>query len=490
MMNIARAIALQAQVRPDAPALASDRLMLTHGELESATARAAEALVRLGMMPGDVIGISMKTSPLHLLVILALARAGAVSVHVHPRYPFHAREAVIRNFAVTAVVVDPGGLAPEGCSQIEADPSWLEPGPSVRDQIAAGGDRTWRISLSSGTTGAQKGILRTHAASLAYLEQHATLSRIDARGRFLCHRGLDALLALYPCLLHLLSGAAVVIPASLGFGGFIEAIDRHRVTQLVMSPAFLRDLLLELPACTNRFPSVEHLLVGGSALSPALIEETLVRLTPNLHAGYGASETGRLSMAVPDTLRRVPQSVGTVVSWAQAEVVDDANRPLSPETPGVLRFRSALFPREYHRNPEATARSFRGGWFYPGDTGRLGPDGLLYIDSRLDDTINLDGFKVEPSEIEQALARHPAVMEAAAFGAAFEENRTGLFAAVKTRSAVEERVLLEHCRRLLGPLQAPARVFFVNELPRNEAGKVLRGELSARVIRKKPTPQA
>lgn len=461
--SLSHALSEAARKHGDRVALIGPKLQLTHAELDACVARAAAALIKQGIKPGGIVGVSMATSPLHLVTLLALGRAGAGTVHLHPGLPPAVKNAIAKQFDISAVVSD-------------ADPAWLEPGKAPGDAIQAKPDSPWRVALSSGTTGLQKAILSRHAQLLAYLALHAHAVPVEGDDRFLCHRGLDAQLALNPALRHLLAGAAVVFPESLKLEHFIEAVDRHQVTQTTMSPAYLRDLLSLLPPGGVRFPTIRKLQVSGSTMPPPLLEAGMARVTPNLFATYGTSELGLLAIAYPEVLRRAPLSVGKVPPWLEAEAVD-----------GVLRFRRPGMPTEYYRNPEATAKAFRDGWFYPGDIGRIDADGLLYIEGRVDDKLNLDGVKIEPGPIERALQEHPSVVEAAAFGAAPDGNRSALFAAAVLRAPVDESVLITHCRNQVGPMHTPVRIFFVKELPRNEGGKLVRAELARRVARKPQT---
>jgi acyl-coenzyme A synthetase/AMP-(fatty) acid ligase len=438
------------------PALIGAGIELSHARLDACVARAAAALEKQGVKPGDIVGVSMGTSPLHLVTLLAISRAGAGSVHVRPDLPQVEKNAIAKQFEVVTVLT--------------GDPSWLEPARAVKHQSKAQPGSPWRIQLSSGTTGLQKAVLVSQRQIAGFLGQYAGLL---PRERFLSHRGMDAMFSLNHVMSHLVKGGAVVFPASLSMDHFVEAVDRHKVTGVAMSPAFVADLVARLQRETCRLPGLRYLMVGGSPMRPQLLRTAWQCLTPSIHFGYGSTEIGNLASADPVTLARAPLTAGRLYPWVEAQVGKD----------GELGFRHPFMPTEYHRNPEATAKSFRDGWFFPGDIGRIDPEGLLYIEGRVDDKLNLDGVKVEPAPIERALEEHPAVVEAAAFAAA-PDGRSHLYAAAVLRQPVHEKALLEHCRSRLGKTSTPSRVFFVKALPRNEGGKVMRSQLSERVKRK------
>ena len=477
-MTIPQALTEAARRHAERPALIGHRVALTHAELEGCIGRAAADLEARGVRPGDLVGVSMASSPLHLVTILALARAGACSVHVHPGHPQPVKEALMAQFGVGAVIGEAETLFP-----LKADPSWLEPGKAPAHPSRATSESAWRISLSSGTTGLQKAVHYGHAAILHYLKLHDQVVPMSPDERYLCHRGLDSNLVLNTCLCHLRAGGAVVFPASLSLAHFIEAIDRNGVTQLAMPPALLRDLIAQIPSPGVRFPALRLVRVAGSSFPLALAEAGLARISANLAVVYGMAELGFVTIGRSDVLREAPGSVGRSTPGVEIQVVDPHDAPVPPGTAGIVRLRRAGMPKEYFRNPEATARSFRGGWFHTSDVGRLGLDGLLYIDGRVDDKINLEGLKVDPAPTERALEEHPAVVEAAVFAAAPDRGPTALFAAAVLRAPVDEKLLIAHCRSRVGAMFTPARIFFVDKLPRNDAGKVLRADLSRRVRR-------
>jgi len=486
-MNLADAITRQAQLQPDAVALVQERgPALRFAQLDAAIRRTAKALLRQGLVPGELVGVAMLNEPLHVVVLLALARLGAVSVPVHPGFTAAARRAIVAKYAPAAIVSDPRAGALEGCPRIDADPSWLEPGggkDAASEPAAEGGGKPWRIALGSGTTGAPKGAAHTHDRTLMQLLLHRSVIEIGPRSRFLGSADLNITFGLNPCLRHLFAGSAVIFPRLPRADRYAESIDRYGVTHMSASPVTLRRLLEAIRGERLRFPSLEHLAVSGGLMPPELIRAAFNRVTRNLWAVYGASEVGVLAIADRAQLLRQAGTAGRAVPWVEAQAVDENEAPLSPGRSGALRFRGLSFSEGYFGDPEASARAWRGGWFYPGDTGSIGADGLIVLDGRSDDLVNLGGNKVQPETIERVLESHPEVVEAAAFGAKNAAGRTGLFAAIVTRGAVEDSALAELCRKQLGPLHTPVKFFRVPELPRGPSGKLLRRELSVRAAK-------
>jgi len=468
-LTIPQALSEAARKFAGRPALIGPGVALTHAQLDGCVARAAAALEKQGVKPNDVVGVSMETSPLHLVTLLALGRTGACSVHVWSEHPRPVKETLVAQFGVAHLIGGPGRS-----TSLRADPAWVEPGVAPAHEDRAIPASPWRIALSSGTTGLQKAVRFTHLQILDYLELHDRAVPMNPDERYLCHRGLDSNLALNTAICHLRAGGAVVFPASRSLAHAIEAIDRHAVTQLALPPNFLRDLLDLAPEGGVRFPGLRLIRVAGSTVSPALEKACKARLSPNLASVYGMVEIGFATVG------------GRVVPGIQVEVVDGQDAPLPAGTTGILRLRRTGMPQEYFRNPVASEKAYRNGWFYPGDTGRIDADGLVHIEGRVDDKLNLDGLKVEPGPVERALQEHPSVVDAIVFAAAPDGGPSALFAAATLRAPVEEKALIAHCRSRVGRMFTPVRIFFVKDFPRNDAGKVLRTELARRVARPKP----
>ena len=363
-----------------------------------------------------------------------------------------------------------------------ADKGWLKdaPGTSARHDVAP--DAPWRISLSSGTTGRPKGVHWRHASTLSYLLMREALAPMGPGTRLLAFRDVDASIGLRPCVNQLVAGGTIAFARSTELTAFFGAVTAQRVTHAVASPGLLYDLIAAARGGAGpRCPGLASLAVGGGTLPAALVAEARRWLTPNLYNQYGASEVGLLALATPQLLADAPACSGRVAPWVEAQAVDEAGRELPAGDSGALRFRAECFPDRFVDDPQASARAFREGWFYPGDFGRVTRDGLLYVEGRVDDFVNLGGLKVNPEEVERVLERHAGVVEAAAFGVRRDDGER-LYSAVVCRGAFDERSLLEHCRGVLGKF-APTRVFRLERLPRNAAGKVLRRELAARVRR-------
>ena len=219
-------------------------------------------------------------------------------------------------------------------------------------------------------------------------------------------------------------------------------------------------------------------MVVGSA--PVTSEQRLLareRLAANLIEVLGSNEAGHLASAHPADQDAYPEAVGRVAEGVDAEIVDAEDRPLPPGEVGLVRFRAPGIATDYLDNPEATARAFRDGWFYPGDLAALNAERYLFLKGRADDVINNAGAKFYPIEVENALLAHPEVEEAAAF--AWPDERGGEVAVTVavTRSPVERDDLSAFCAQRIARYKVPRMIMFAPEMPKNPAGKILKAEL-------------
>jgi acyl-coenzyme A synthetase/AMP-(fatty) acid ligase len=197
-------------------------------------------------------------------------------------------------------------------------------------------------------------------------------------------------------------------------------------------------------------------------------------ITPNLYIDYGAMDFSIIGVQRPG---EAPEAGFAIVPGVEAEVVDDADRPVPPGVAGQLRVRAAWSPTG-HAGQDASPQ-FRGGWFYPGDLAELSPERRLRLAGRADELINRGGIKVAPRAIEDVLATHPDVVDAAAVGVAdaIAGEAPVAFVVLRRQEALQE--LPAWCQARLASVIVPARFLSVSAIPRSPEGKVLRAQLRA-----------
>ena len=473
--NAAGFLRRHAESQPAHPAIITHELVITYRQLSVTVGTIAAFLKQNGVKPGDVVGISMGQNQLHLMTILAMAQIGAVSIH--PAISLDRRQLAARRFGARYVVsareearlpglpfLFLGGLSLDGLT--------IEP---ELEFFAADTDTPLRIAITSGTSGDPKGIVLTHG--LTWSRANRPDAELAGLSRTLVI-DLNFLVGLRPALSALAKGTTVVIARSMDPEILLQAIISHHVTQVALSPsqvASITDLFADKGV---HCPNLASLRVVGGPLSQEMLDVARRTLTPKVYTGYGSSESSMVSWASPEMLDLRPNCVGKVCPWAEVEVVDEAGLAVPPNVTGIFRIRSEDQVSGYYMDDAKTQKHFRDGWFYPGDIGYLDTEGLLYVEGRADEQLNLGGLKVNPEDVDATLAAHHAVADVGAFAWADDEGNKLLAVAMVLRTMDELEAVKAHAYAQLGPL-APVRFFVTNSLPRTITGKLRRNELTA-----------
>ena len=446
----------------------------TFRDLRVLVGSAMRGLHGAGVKPGDVVGLAMPQSPVHVILLLALARLGAITLPLPWSSGDAEREAIARRFGARRVV-----SGHERCG-VPGLPL------AVVKSISARGDEgdfdTWpfvpqphtalRIALTSATVGERRGI--DH--------DHGMFSRRLARGGYGGHPEprvlpprLHITAAMQAALHSLCQGGAIAFPQGYDNAGLLDAAIRLRVTHLLIPPVHAAALLDAVKGEEPALPSLAQLRLVGASASPALVAALRRKLSPNVRVGYATTETGVIASANPAILDAHPGCAGLLEPDARLEVLDESGAPLPPGAIGEIRVRVEGMPTSYHGGEHGGR--FRDGWFHPRDRGRITADGVVFIEGRTDSVINVGGRKVSPEHVERCLEEHPGVAAAAVF-AIEERGETRIAAAVVAGNAFDWAGLALHARSRLDVL-APVRYHEVPDLPRNAMGKLLRAELPA-----------
>lgn len=459
---------------PEAPALVWNDQPVSYRLLLAYLSNTVRHLHGQGIGPGLTVGLAMNQGPMHLLALLALARLGALIVPVSPLLRPDDRTVLFRKFAIGTVVADDARKAVEGTRTILMPLMRAHGDEAALDISGFTPNETtpMRISLTSGTTGAPKGVLQTHGSFVLRLDR--TECDVVELPRVL-PPNLHITTALCLALHALCKGGTIVFPRGYDSAPFFDAVRRHRVTHIGLPPANLAPWLPTLPDGPG-FPTIRHLRLIGSTPSTVFLELARRRISPHLFLPYGLAEIGLVSMATPEMILEQPRSSGRPLDGVRLETVDGAGKVLPAGTPGEIRVACDGWPADYH-GPDAGDRTrFRDGWFHPGDHGYMS-DGLVFVEGRIDDVINVGGRKVSPRFVELVLEEHPAVREAAAFVAEEGIEGSRIAAAIVPSAPIDWKELAQYAKRKL-EVRAPVRYYEVETLPRNATGKLSRAGLA------------
>jgi acyl-CoA synthetase (AMP-forming)/AMP-acid ligase II len=284
-------------------------------------------------------------------------------------------------------------------------------------------------------------------------------------------------------MMHL--GAPTHIVRRFEPGPVLAAIERHGITDVWLAPVMIK-LLLDAPDVESRDLSSVRLIIDGGEKMPLPLIERVLSIFPNawFADAYGLTETVSGDTVLDKGRSRDKLgSVGKPVPGLELRVVDADDAPVAPGEPGEVVLRGPKVCKGYWRNEEATAEAIRDGWFHTGDLGFLDEDGFLFIVDRLKDVIISGGENIASSEVERAIYEHPAVAEVAVVARPDERwlEVPVAYVALADGSDDLDRAQLEaHCRERLARYKVPKDFRFVDALPRNPSGKVLKRELRDR----------
>ncbi|WP_055574430.1 acyl-CoA synthetase, partial [Streptomyces prasinopilosus] len=462
----------------------------TYDALDTAVSRAAGVLLGAGLSPGDRVGAYGHNSDAYLIGFLACARAGLVHVPVNQNLTGDDLAYLVGQSGSGLVLTDPGlaGRLPDGVRTLplrDADGSLLDllagapahdgPGPRSEDLV--------QLLYTSGTTARPKGAMMTHRALV-----HEYLSAITALDLQAGDLPVHALPLYHSAQMHvfllpyLAVGATNVILDAPDGDRILDLIEAGRADSLFAPPTVWIGLSRRPDFATRDLSGLRKAYYGASVMPVPVLERLLERL-PGLavYNCFGQSEIGPLATVLaPDEHKGRMESCGRPVLFVDARVVDEDGRNVPDGTPGEIVYRSPQLCEGYWDKPEETAEAFRDGWFHSGDLAVRDAHGYFTIVDRVKDVINSGGVLVASREVEDALYTHGAVAEAAVVGLADDRWVEAVTAVVVPRGEVTEEELIAHARERLSSFKAPKRVLFVDELPRNASGKILKRELRDR----------
>ena len=478
-MNLVTWLARAARADPGRAALFSGtRLWATYGELALRAARLAGGMrARLGLQPGDRVAIVMKNSPEYLAAMYAIWWAGLAAVPVNAK--LHGKE-------VDFIVADSGA---RWVIRSAADLAEAAGDEALPLASRAPEDLAW-LFYTSGTTGRPKGAMLSHR-NLAQMtfSYFADVDRVDRDGRLLHAAPLSHGSGLYN-FTHLAQGAAQVVPESGGFDAaeVLELLGAHDKVSFFAAPTIVKRLA---EAARGAVPvrGLQTLVYGGGPMYLADLREAMEVFGNRLAQIYGQGESPMTITALsrfhhadeghPRHAERLT-SVGLPHSTVEVAIRDAGGRGLDSGEVGEICVRGDVVMSGYWGDPEGTAAALRDGWLSTGDLGSFDADGFLTLKDRSKDLIVSGGSNIYPREVEEVLLGHPSVAEASVVGRPDREWGEVVVAFVVARGApppIQEldQLCLDHIARF----KRPKEYRFVERLPKNNYGKVVKTELRA-----------
>jgi len=483
----AHSLGRAARYYPQRLALASEGARSTFRELNERVAGIAAALSEIGFSTGDRLALLVPNEAEYLELVYACAWLGLIAVPLNTRLSPPEIDRILADATPHGLLRHSSLPAPTvqiGWQRV-LDKEPLEVRSGSCPDAMYNPDAVLALIYTSGTTGRPKGVMLTHAATLANI-QHINYWMPYREGGVYLHAAPLFHIADFPFMFAAPAfGAGQTTIPKFSPCGFCETVQRERVSYTVLVPTMINLLTQFTQLSQYDLSSLKQLGYGGSPIAPEVIHRTRA-VFPNLRLlqVYGLSEAGFLTALQDD--EHTPQrlsSCGRPCPGVDVRVIDGSGKEVAVGRPGELVARGANVMHGYWHRPEETADAFRDGMFRTGDVGYQDTEGYLYILDRLNDMIVTGGENVYSGEVEAVLYEHPSILEAAVFGIPdplWGELVTACVVLRRGASLTAEEAIA-HCRRSLANYKIPRRIeFSETELPKTGSGKILKRALRER----------
>ncbi|NBE56318.1 acyl-CoA synthetase [Streptomyces boluensis] len=476
---------------PDRTALRYADRSWTYAQLDDAVSRAARALRDLGLDRGDRVGAYGHNSDAYLIGFLGCARAGLVHVPVNHNLTGADLAYIVRQSGSSLVLTDPDlrHHLPDWVATLalrDAEGALLDrlAGTPAYDGPEPGAEDLAQLLYTSGTTADPKGAMMTHRALV-----HEYVSAIHALDLSAADRPVHSLPLYHSAQMHvfllpyLAVGAENTVVDGPDPRQLFDLVEAGRADSL-FAPPTVWIALSNHPEFASRDLGALRKAYYGASIMPVPVLERLRGRLPDLafYNCFGQSEIGPLATVLgPEEHTGRLDSCGRPVLFVEARVVDEQGKEVPDGTAGEVVYRSPQLCEGYWDKPAETEEAFRAGWFHSGDLAVRDAEGYFTVVDRVKDVINSGGVLVASRQVEDALYTHPRVAEVAVVGLPHERWIEAVTAVVVRRGEVDEAELIAHARELLAAFKAPKSVVFVDELPRNASGKILKRELRDRL---------
>jgi acyl-CoA synthetase (AMP-forming)/AMP-acid ligase II len=503
-MNLANWLAASARLRPGAPALfTGTRLDADYATFAARAAAFAAALARdYGIAPGDRVALFAHNCTAYLEALYGIWWAGAAAVPINAK--LHGREAAwicANSGAKLALICDDTADSfneascdlPPGMKTLAIDSDGYfraRSGEGLAPPVAREDDDLAWLFYTSGTTGRPKGVMLSHgnlvAMSLCYLADVDAVTPDDAA---LYAAPISHGAGLYN-MIHVRVGARHVVPDSAGFDPDEVLTLGRQLGNVAMfaAPTMVKRLVEAAKRRGERGEGIRTIVYGGGPMYLADIRDALSVMGQRFVQIYGQGESPMTITSLkrerhadtshPRYLDRLA-SVGTAQSAIEVRITGPDGAVLPAGETGEIEAKGPTVMLGYWNNPDANAETLKDGWLRTGDVGRLDDDGFLTLSDRSKDVIISGGTNIYPREVEEALLTHPSVREVSAIGVADPEWGENVVACVVLAdgASADDAALDAHCRDSIARFKRPKRYVYLDALPKNNYGKVLKTEL-------------
>jgi acyl-CoA synthetase (AMP-forming)/AMP-acid ligase II len=483
-LSIPRSLAVNAKRFPNKVAVYDPNDRITYLELDRKVNQLAHGLRELGIGKGHHVAILFGNSITHLTALYAVARAGAAAVVLDLKWKAREVLRAVQAFDCDLLLYDGvfGSVTPEilqamkcgGFSLTDAASSLIDGQPTTEFVSATRDEDLFMIMLTAGTTGTPKGCMVNHRT---YAVQ--CMNSAIGRGCSEYSKELSVVPIYYnsgrsTVLAHIFFGGTVYLRNKFEPRETLDLIQREKISSLGLASTMCHRLLQFLELESYDTSSIRALRKAGLPFTRKMVEELIDRVTPNVYQGYASTDAGQATFLRPEEQLHKIGSSGRAIWAAEVDVVNDRHDPLPAGQDGEIRVRGPNVCQGYYKNPEEQRKRFIDGWYYTGDIGHFDDDGYLYVVGRMKDIIKTGSINVAPKEVEEVLLFHPDVADAAVVGVTDPEWGESIqaYVVLRRQHAIDETGLIKFAKEYLADYKAPKKIFFVDDLERNELGKV------------------
>src|SRR5580658_4492307 len=482
MRTLVEMLRWRARRHPSLMALWYEGSAQTYGELDESSSQLAAGLVaKLGLEPGDRVAILDKNCAAYLELFFALDKAGLVTAPLNWRLTAPELKRIIDDTKPRLLVTGPEFKSHGSGSSVPVMTFAELPRGGADPMRDADGAVCCQFS-TSGTTGLPKGAMLTGWNVLNVgLCLALEMPEIREGGRHLVCLPMFHIGGAGWAIWAMQEGSAAIIVRETAAEPLLKTMVEQKVETALLAPTLML-FLTELPAArTADFSALRHITYGTAPISPALLQRSIETFKCRFSQLYGLTETTGPITALPHEhhVGERMLSCGRPMFGGHIRVVDAEGNDLPPGQVGEILYRGESLMRGYWQREKETAQAIRGGWFYTGDAGYLDEDGFMFLKDRVKDMIVSGGENVYPAEIEAVLMGHPEILECAVIGVPDPKWGETVKAVVVRRAGTNlaEASLIEWSRDKLAGFKRPRSVDFIDALPRNASGKLLKRTL-------------
>lgn len=483
------------------PAVIFENKQWSYIELNHRANKIANAFLAKGYKKGDKVSVMMKNNAAYIEIIIGLAKIGVVVVPLNFRLVGSEIEYIVKNSesrgfitteeyakdiesllpvlpqldTVLIVGGSSGGIL-QDYEHFFADNSNNEPDVLVNEED------TLYIGYTSGTTGKPKGVVISHRSRILTGMVAAYEYKIDESDKHIVAGPIYHAAPWIFLMMQLIVGGTIIVQESFSPEQFLHDLEHYKATNVFMAPTmynFLVNLNSETKAKYD-LNSMRVLISAGSPL-PTQTKLDILEMFPNvdLHEFYGSTESAISLNIKPKDIRDKESCVGQPFPLVECLILDDDKQPVKTGEIGELFFKAPYLLDHYYNNPEATETSFWNGYFSVGDMALQDEEGYYYIVDRKKDMLISGGVNIYPREIEEVLYTHPDILDVAVIGVPDPVWGESVKAIVVPQEGVtlSEQDVIEYCNGKIASYKKPKSIDFLNELPRNPSGKILKVEL-------------